>query len=103
MTAAGRNCSSRGAENRFGPAVGNKCNGGFDFTLLFEQSILTLGPAAIFLVAFPIRFAYLARKDARTALSRFRVVKLVSLHLLLHYSLRYTSSLFQRPAGGSFW
>lgn len=33
-------------EDRFGPVVGNSCLGGFDFTLLFEESILTILPLA---------------------------------------------------------
>ncbi|PFH57820.1 hypothetical protein XA68_14537 [Ophiocordyceps unilateralis] len=37
-------------EDRFGPAVTDSCLGGFDFTLLFEESILTLVPLAIALL-----------------------------------------------------
>jgi hypothetical protein len=31
-------------EDVFGPVVASSCLGGFDFTLLFEESILTLVP-----------------------------------------------------------
>ncbi len=34
----------------FGPAVPVGCRGGFDFTLLFEQSILSLAPCLIFCI-----------------------------------------------------
>ncbi|RCI10632.1 hypothetical protein L249_4464 [Ophiocordyceps polyrhachis-furcata BCC 54312] len=38
------------AEDRFGPVVADSCLGGFDFTLLFEESILTLVPLAVALL-----------------------------------------------------
>lgn len=34
-------------EDVFGPSVAGSCLGGFDFTLLFEESILTLPPLGI--------------------------------------------------------
>jgi hypothetical protein len=34
-------------EDTFGPAVASSCVGGFDFTLLFEESILTVLPLGI--------------------------------------------------------
>ena len=57
-------------DNSFGPGVGfdSPCRDGFDFTLLFEQSILTLLPAALFLLAFLMRITYLyrAREERKT-------------------------------------
>lgn len=62
----------------FGPIIGTGGRAdGFDFTLIFEQSIFTLIPAVIFLFAFPTRLFYLAKKDIRTSLSVFRIIKLV--------------------------
>ena len=83
------------ADDVFGPAVSSACRGGFDFTLLFEQAILTLLPSAAFLLAFPMRFAYLARKEAKTLYSPARAAKLslaivfvaVQLILLVLWSL----------------
>jgi hypothetical protein len=38
------------ADNQIGPIVSHACNRGFDFTLLFEQSILSIGPSVILLL-----------------------------------------------------
>lgn len=64
-------------DDAFGPAINEECRGGFDFTLLFEQSMLGILPAAIFLLAFPARFAYLARQEEKTLLGPTRRKKLV--------------------------
>ncbi|KAH6623990.1 ABC transporter [Chaetomium sp. MPI-SDFR-AT-0129] len=57
--------SSHGAciriDDTFGPHAG-PCRGGFDFTLLFEEVILTLLPAGIILLALPFRLWYLAQR-----------------------------------------
>lgn len=37
------------SQNKFGP-VNPTCNGGFDFTLLFEETILTIGPLSLMLL-----------------------------------------------------
>lgn len=42
--------SCNAADNSFGPAVPSECRGGFDFTLLFEQTILSILPCALFLL-----------------------------------------------------
>lgn len=70
------NCSLD-ADNVFGPVVPLGCRNGFDFTLLFEQSILGILPAAVFLLASPLRVGYLIKKDARTQRNSPRFVKLV--------------------------
>ncbi|RAK73686.1 putative ATP-binding cassette transporter [Aspergillus fijiensis CBS 313.89] len=69
------NCSLD-ADNVFGPVVPLGCRNGFDFTLLFEQSILGILPAAVFLLASPLRVGYLIKKDARTQRNSPRFVKL---------------------------
>jgi len=38
------------ADNRIGPLISHGCNRGIDFTLLFEQSVLSIGPSAILLL-----------------------------------------------------
>jgi hypothetical protein len=48
-------------DDTFGPHAGD-CRGGFDLTLLFEESILTLPAIALLLVAVPWRIFYLLRK-----------------------------------------
>ncbi len=69
------NCTL-GVDYAFGPVVQNDCRGGFDFTLLFERSILTLLPAAVFLLTFLVRFAQLLRADIKTSENPLRVAKL---------------------------
>ncbi|KGO71820.1 ABC transporter, integral membrane type 1 [Penicillium italicum] len=46
-------CSAE--EDTFGPIVAPSCLHGFDFTLLFEESILTLGPIGVVCLAASIR------------------------------------------------
>lgn len=38
---------SNATEDVFGPAVASTCLGGFDFTLLFEETILTILPLGL--------------------------------------------------------
>ncbi|OJK04669.1 hypothetical protein ASPACDRAFT_1892879 [Aspergillus aculeatus ATCC 16872] len=71
------NCSLD-ADNVFGPVVALGCRNGFDFTLLFEQSILGILPAVAFLLASPLRAVYLIKKDARTQRNSLRFVKLTA-------------------------
>lgn len=42
-------------EDAFGPIVAPSCLHGFDFTLLFEEGILTLGPIVVVCLAASIR------------------------------------------------
>ena len=60
----------------FGPVV-KGCRANFDFTLLFEQSILTIGPAALLLLFAPPRLIRLLRSNRKTLSSRLRVYKTV--------------------------
>jgi hypothetical protein len=52
-------------DNSFGPVVIPGCRGGFDFTLLFEQSYLSIVPSAVLTIAFPLRLQYLLRHDIK--------------------------------------
>jgi ATP-binding cassette, subfamily C (CFTR/MRP), member 1 len=70
------NCSND-LDDRVGPAV-DQCRRGFDLTLLFEQSILFLLPACIFLIATPARLVKLWRsqiKVSRNVLGFCKVVR----------------------------
>lgn len=49
------------ADNKFGPKI--HCLGVFDFTLLFEQAILSLLPSLLLLVVATPRILYLLKKD----------------------------------------
>ncbi|KAF5565087.1 multidrug resistance [Fusarium phyllophilum] len=53
---------SLSCDNSFGPYAGG-CRGGFDFTLLFEESILTIPITALVLLAAPCRVLYLLHKN----------------------------------------
>jgi hypothetical protein len=69
-------------DNSFGPHAGD-CRGGFDFTLLFEESILTLLPAGLILLLLPPRAWFLLRRERKVAAGyQSAVVKIVSGSLL---------------------
>jgi hypothetical protein len=50
-------------DDSFGPHAGD-CRGGFDFTLLFEESVLAIPVTALLLLAAPCRIFYLLRKGS---------------------------------------
>jgi ATP-binding cassette subfamily C (CFTR/MRP) protein 1 len=58
------------ADNVFGPVVALPCRQGFDFTLLFEQSVLSIGPSCIFLLVLPLRLFWLYRSKATPVVPR---------------------------------
>jgi len=60
------------ADNVFGPVVAPPCRHGFDFTLLFEQTILSIAPSSIFLLLVPFRLFWLYRSSV-TTLSHYRL------------------------------
>jgi ATP-binding cassette, subfamily C (CFTR/MRP), member 1 len=66
----------------FGPFVSPECRDGFDFTLVFEQSILVLSPAALLLILAPIRLFRLRNVPVKTTGHRLRTVKLALIALL---------------------
>lgn len=63
-------------DRSFGPWAG-QCRGGFDFTLLFEETILALLPTCAFLLACPSRLLYLRSKPIRVKRSILMYSKLV--------------------------
>lgn len=52
--------------------------GGFDFTLLFEDAILSIAPIALILCIAPLRIAYLWRRNRKVSTSLLLPAKLVS-------------------------
>jgi hypothetical protein len=60
----------------FGPVI-QGCRSNFDFTLLFEQTILSIGPAALLLLFAPPRVIRLLRSNKKTRPSRLRLYKTV--------------------------
>jgi hypothetical protein len=54
------------------------CRGGFDFSLLFEETILGILPIALILILVPFRLAQLAQKRRKVEGSSLSLFKLVS-------------------------
>ncbi|KAK1754461.1 P-loop containing nucleoside triphosphate hydrolase protein [Echria macrotheca] len=63
------------AESGFGPVA--DCYDGFDFTLLFEETILTILPAGIVLLLLPFWLARLYKTARRVASTWHHVAKLI--------------------------
>ncbi|KAE8352698.1 P-loop containing nucleoside triphosphate hydrolase protein [Aspergillus coremiiformis] len=55
-------------DNAFGPAI--SCPTAFDFTLVFEQSVLSIGPSALFLLFVPLRIWTLHGKSVKTTTNK---------------------------------
>jgi ATP-binding cassette subfamily C (CFTR/MRP) protein 1 len=70
-----RDCAA--VDDTFGPYAGPGCRGGFDFTLLFEESILSIAPIALILCVAPFRVFYLWRKGTKVKKSLLLPAKLV--------------------------
>ncbi|TLD19247.1 hypothetical protein PspLS_09793 [Pyricularia sp. CBS 133598] len=55
-------------DRSFGPWAGPECRGGFDFTLLFEESILSIPVSSIFLLFFlPVELVRLAAQPVKVS------------------------------------
>ncbi|KAI0814150.1 ABC transporter [Xylaria sp. FL0064] len=77
------------ADSSFGPAINSSCRGGFDFTLLFEESILSLSPAALFIIVSSWRVVYLvkSRTKASSNPARFQKFTVAFIYGALQLSL----------------
>ncbi len=72
------------SDDSFGPWAGATCRGGFDFTLLFEETILSILPSVLVIVVAPIPIIRLAREPPKvraSALDWFKKVWRHPLHL----------------------
>jgi hypothetical protein len=68
-------------EDVFGPQV-EGCLGDFDFTLLFEETILSIAPLAITLLLLPARIMHLRRQPQKVhGGGLVQQLKLVNTHL----------------------
>lgn len=63
-------------DDSFGPYASH-CRGGFDFTLLFEETILSILPAVLVCIIVPLRTWYLVRKDTKVRQGLLLPCKLV--------------------------
>ncbi|KAH8694908.1 ABC transporter [Talaromyces proteolyticus] len=67
-------------DSSFGPQVRTQnCRGGFDFTVLFEESVLSLVPAALLLVIAPFRLAHLYGQDVKLRPAALHTFKLLAI------------------------
>ncbi|KAF5699076.1 major facilitator family transporter-associated [Fusarium globosum] len=82
----------------FGPFVGPECRDGFDFTLVFEQSILVLSPAALLLILAPVRLLRLRNVPVKVTGHRLRTVKLALIALLAVLHLMLVVLWAMRPS-----
>ena len=77
------------ADNVFGPIVADVCRQGFDFTLLFEQSVLSMVPSVLLILITPIRLYQLYQTSVKTRSNSMHGAKAVAavvyaaLHLIL--------------------
>lgn len=71
------------ADYTFGPRVDPSCRT-FDFTLLFEQSIFSIGPAALFLLVSTARFWTLKSKSRVAQGGLLHRLKLVGRYWFAH-------------------
>ncbi|CAG8022334.1 unnamed protein product [Penicillium salamii] len=89
-------------DNHFGPILSTAdCRSGFDFTVAFESSILSILPAACFLLLAIFRLFQLSKESPKVLSSAFRVATLV---LSVTFSAIQVGLLVlvatQHPAGG---
>lgn len=76
MAANGSTLCGQFPDDSFGPVV-DECARAFDFTLLFEESILSILPSALLLLAAPIRLFSLRTRKSVIAGNGLRLGKLV--------------------------
>jgi hypothetical protein len=71
-------CSS--IDDSFGPYAGN-CRGGFDFTLFFEEVVLTIPLALLFISIVPSRIILLRKRRQKCVAGYLLPAKLVNVPL----------------------
>lgn len=73
-----------GNDNQFGPSSNHR----FDFTLLFEQAILSIIPSSILLLSTSYLVPRLCRQAVKTTRHPIEILKLVNIHYLIHFHLK---------------
>jgi len=86
------NVSSACNDGSFGPGV-KHCDRDFDFTLSFEESILSIAPSVIFIFLGSIRTLRLQQKQRVVAGRHFQLTKLVGKYLLVSHIIKLTDSI----------
>jgi ATP-binding cassette subfamily C (CFTR/MRP) protein 1 len=72
-----------GIDDTFGPWAGPNCRGGFDFTLLFEETIFCIPLQCLLLLILPLRVWQLTHTDAKILPGVLRPLKVVRILPLL--------------------
>jgi ATP-binding cassette, subfamily C (CFTR/MRP), member 1 len=75
------NSSATVDDNQFGPFIEFPGKVTFDFTLLFEETILSILPSALFLLLVPPRILRLCRTPRKVTGSYLQTVKIVGLQI----------------------
>lgn len=68
------------ADDSFGPTV-KGCRNNFDFTLLFEDAFLSLGPSILLVLIVPLRLAQLLKSTKKVNRGLLQLLKVVGFHL----------------------
>lgn len=68
-------CSA--AENFFGPTISPSCFNGFDFTLLFEEGIMSIPLSILVLLIAPFRIMQLLKRSEKVLSGPQYILKLV--------------------------
>ncbi|QPC67918.1 hypothetical protein HYE67_010149 [Fusarium culmorum] len=90
--------NSSSCDRSFGPYA-EGCRGGFDFTLLFEESILVVPITALLLLAAPFRATYLLRKHSvKVEHSYWLYCKIILCLFLLASQIAFLVCWTQSPA-----
>lgn len=71
------NLSVRSVDDALGPFFEIPGRRDFDFTLLFEDTILSILPAVVLLLAAPLRMVYLGQSSRKVATTKLRDIKIV--------------------------
>ena len=61
-------------DDTLGPYA-HSCHGGFDFTLLFEESVLSILPLVLLLLIAPFRLFYIVQRAIKVNDSLYPIVK----------------------------
>lgn len=79
LTSSAINSTTYSDDNSFGPFIKVPGRVTFDFTLLFEETILSILPSALLLFLIPPRILQLWRAPRKVTASYLQTVKLVSI------------------------
>jgi ATP-binding cassette subfamily C (CFTR/MRP) protein 1 len=76
LDSAGRCMYNTSNDNTLGPII-RDCHHSFDFTLVFEQSFLSIGPSALILLFIPLRTWWIWKSENKARHGVASVVKQV--------------------------